>query len=139
MALISLEDLDGLDDDITDSPEPIDVEDEEERERLLNHWQAVASTHQVSVPPEMTGPIQEITRNSQQREPLPFISVSRHELGGGGAVRGAGVSGGSLGVCDASREAVRTKHLVGLHEADAFHLQGEFTRTLLGHDRPGGQ
>lgn len=51
MALISLEDLDGLDDeqlddDITDNPEPMDGDD-----RLLTHWQAVASTHQVSVPP----------------------------------------------------------------------------------------
>ncbi|XP_028262627.1 heme-binding protein soul4 [Parambassis ranga] len=81
MALISLEDLEGLDDeqlddDITDNPEPMD---EDERDRLLAHWQAVASTHQVSVPPEMTGPIQEMTRNSQQREPLPFASISRHE------------------------------------------------------------
>ncbi|XP_038570653.1 heme-binding protein soul4 [Micropterus salmoides] len=79
MALISLEDLDGLDDeqlddDITDNPEPMDGDD-----RLLTHWQAVASTHQVSVPPEMTGPIQEMTRNSQQREPLPFVPVSCHE------------------------------------------------------------
>lgn len=51
MALISLEDLEGLDDeqlddDITDNPEPMDGDD-----RLLSHWQAVASTHQVSVPP----------------------------------------------------------------------------------------
>lgn len=81
MALISLDDLEGLDeeqldDDITDAPQPMD---EEERGRLLSHWQAVASTHQVSVPAEMTGPIQEMTRNSQQREPLPFVLVSRHE------------------------------------------------------------
>ncbi|KAM9363228.1 heme-binding protein soul4 [Symphorus nematophorus] len=79
MALISLEDLDGLDDeqlddDITDNPEPMDEDD-----RLLSHWQAVASTHQVSVPPEMSGPIQEMTRNNQQREPLPFAPVSCHE------------------------------------------------------------
>lgn len=59
MALISLEDLEGLDDeqlddDITDNPEPMD---EDERDRLLAHWQAVASTHQVSVPPgEWVGP-----------------------------------------------------------------------------------
>lgn len=51
MALISLEDLEGLDDDqleeedITDNPEPVDRDD-----RLLSHWQAVASTHQVTVP-----------------------------------------------------------------------------------------
>ncbi|XP_071754890.1 heme-binding protein soul4 [Centroberyx gerrardi] len=81
MALISLEDLDGLDDeqlddDITDNPEPMD---EVERENLLAHWQAVASTHRVSVPPEMTGPIQEMTRARQQREPVPFAPISRHE------------------------------------------------------------
>lgn len=106
MALISLEDLEGLDDeqlddDISDAPEPMA---EEEQDRLLSHWQAVASTHQVSVPagegsglhaaapirtqcfslfwyrvPEMTGPIQEMTRNSQQTEPLPFSVLSRHE------------------------------------------------------------
>lgn len=50
MALISLEDLEGLDDenldnDISDNPEPMDGDDQ-----LLSHWQAVASTHQVSVP-----------------------------------------------------------------------------------------
>ncbi|KAM4750483.1 heme-binding protein soul4 [Anableps anableps] len=81
MALISLDDLEGLDDeqlddDITDNSEPMD---DEERDRLLSHWRAVASTHQVSVPAEMTGPIQEMTRNSQQREPLPFVLISRHE------------------------------------------------------------
>uniref|UniRef100_A0A8C2Z9V8 Heme-binding protein soul4 n=1 Tax=Cyclopterus lumpus TaxID=8103 RepID=A0A8C2Z9V8_CYCLU len=81
MALISLEDLDRLDDDqleddITDNPEPMD---EEDRDRLLTHWQAVASTHHVSVPPDMTVPIQEMTRNQQQREPLPFTPVSSHE------------------------------------------------------------
>lgn len=53
MALISLEDLDGLDDeqlddDISDAPEPMN---EQDAGRLLAHWQAVASTHQVSVPP----------------------------------------------------------------------------------------
>lgn len=56
MALISLEDLEGLDEeqleeeqldqDITDNPEPTGGDDQ-----LLQHWQAVASTHQVSVPP----------------------------------------------------------------------------------------
>ncbi|XP_071328376.1 heme-binding protein soul4 isoform X1 [Trachinotus anak] len=81
MALISLEDLDGLDDeqldnDITDNPEPMD---EDDRDRLLAHWQAVASTHQVSVPPDMTGPIQEMTRNNQQREPLPFALIAHYE------------------------------------------------------------
>lgn len=50
MALISLEDLEGLDeeqlDDAADNPEPTGGDDQ-----LLSHWRAVASTHQVSVPP----------------------------------------------------------------------------------------
>lgn len=79
MALISLEDLEGLDeeqleDDITDNPEPMDEDDQ-----LLTRWQTIASTHQVSVPAEMRGPIQEMTRNNQQREPVPFTPVSCHE------------------------------------------------------------
>ncbi|KAJ8377596.1 hypothetical protein AAFF_G00255540, partial [Aldrovandia affinis] len=64
------------DDDFTDNPEPMD---EEEQERLYSHWQAVASTHQVSVPREMTGPIQEMTRQNQQQEAVPFATVSQHE------------------------------------------------------------
>ncbi|KAK5873284.1 hypothetical protein PBY51_018336 [Eleginops maclovinus] len=81
MALISLEDLEGLDDeqlddDITEEPQPMG---EEEEDRLLSHWQAVASNHQVAVPAEMMGPIQEMTRNSQQREPLPFSPICCHE------------------------------------------------------------
>ncbi|XP_035263291.1 heme-binding protein soul4 [Anguilla anguilla] len=80
MALISIEDLAGLDDeqlddDITDNPEPMD---EEEEERLYAHWQSVASTHQVSVPTEMRGPIQEMTRQNQQQERVPFTTVSEH-------------------------------------------------------------
>lgn len=52
MALISIEDLDGLDDeqlddDITDSSEPMD---DEEQDRMYAHWQAVGRTHHVSVP-----------------------------------------------------------------------------------------
>ncbi|XP_056136237.1 heme-binding protein soul4 [Lampris incognitus] len=81
MALISLEDLDGLedeqlDDEITDNPEPME---EVEGERLFNHWQAVASTHQVSVPQEMTGPIQEMTRRNHQREQIHSVLINRHE------------------------------------------------------------
>ncbi|KAK6300242.1 hypothetical protein J4Q44_G00283400 [Coregonus suidteri] len=46
-----------LDDDITDNPEPME---DDEQQRLYTHWQAIASTHQVSIPREMTGPIQEL-------------------------------------------------------------------------------
>lgn len=59
MALISIEDLEGLDDeqlddDVTDSSEPMD---DEEQDRMYAHWQAVGRTHQVSVPrgTELTG------------------------------------------------------------------------------------
>ncbi|XP_078805537.1 heme-binding protein soul4 isoform X2 [Oryzias latipes] len=81
MALISLEDLEALDeeelnDDITNHPEPMD---EEDSERLLAQWRAVASTHHVAVPPEMSGPIQEMTRNNQQREELSYDVISRRE------------------------------------------------------------
>ncbi|XP_054635706.1 heme-binding protein soul4 isoform X1 [Dunckerocampus dactyliophorus] len=79
--MISLEDLEGLeeeeqDSNITDNPEPMG---EDDSDRLLSHWQAVASTHQVSVPTEMMGPIQEMTRNNQQREPVPFVAISCQE------------------------------------------------------------
>ncbi|KAK7930318.1 hypothetical protein WMY93_006713 [Mugilogobius chulae] len=80
MALISLDDLDGLDDDITDDTSSDDVTEEQPmgEDRLLSHWQRVGSTHQVSVPQEMTGPIHEMTRNSQQRETLPYAHISSH-------------------------------------------------------------
>ncbi|KAK7127206.1 hypothetical protein R3I94_018402 [Phoxinus phoxinus] len=83
MALISIEDLDGLDDeqvddDITDSSEPMD---DEEQDRMYAHWQAVGRTHHVSVPREMRGPIEEMTRRNQtsEREQVPFVTVSKHE------------------------------------------------------------
>ncbi|XP_052446812.1 heme-binding protein soul4 [Carassius gibelio] len=83
MALISIEDLAGLDDEqvddeIPDSTEPMD---EEEQERMYAHWQAVGRTHHVSVPREMRGPIEEMTRRNQssEREPVPSVTVSRHE------------------------------------------------------------
>ncbi|KAM9819858.1 heme-binding protein soul4 isoform X1 [Syngnathus typhle] len=82
MALISLEDLEGLgedeqlDEDITDNPEPMG---EEQSDRLLTHWRAVASTHQVTVPTEMRGPIHEMARHNQQREPVPFVPISCQE------------------------------------------------------------
>lgn len=53
MARITFEDLAAMDDELLDenvaedNPEPMN---EEEEERLLAHWQAVASTHHVVVP-----------------------------------------------------------------------------------------
>ncbi|XP_061627046.1 heme-binding protein soul4 [Phyllopteryx taeniolatus] len=82
MALISLEDLEGLDEDeqldndAADNSEPMG---DERSDRLLAHWREVASTHQVAVPTEMMGPIHEMTSNNQQREPVPFVLISRQE------------------------------------------------------------
>ncbi|XP_028676078.1 heme-binding protein soul4 [Erpetoichthys calabaricus] len=78
MSRITFEDLEALDDDdfTEDNSEPMD---EEEQDRLFSHWQSVASTHQVSIPAEMAGPIQQMTRQSNAREPVPFATLSRHE------------------------------------------------------------
>ncbi|XP_039594782.1 heme-binding protein soul4 [Polypterus senegalus] len=78
MARITFEDLEALDDDdfTEDNSEPMD---EEEQDRLFSHWQSVASTHQVSIPPEMAAPIQQMARQSNAREPVPFVTLSRHE------------------------------------------------------------
>uniref|UniRef100_A0A8C1BM44 Heme-binding protein soul4 n=1 Tax=Cyprinus carpio carpio TaxID=630221 RepID=A0A8C1BM44_CYPCA len=63
MALISIEDLAGLDDDITDSSEPMD---DEEQDRMY-----------------MRGPTEEMTRGNQtsQRQQVPFVTIFRHEKG----------------------------------------------------------
>lgn len=68
-----------LDDDITDSSVPVDDEDQDNR--LLAHWQAVGRAHQVSVPREMTAPIAEMTRRNQEteREQVPYAVISRRE------------------------------------------------------------
>jgi hypothetical protein len=52
MALISLEDLDGLDDEqiAEETADGSEAREEMESQRLLNHWQAVGRTHHVSVP-----------------------------------------------------------------------------------------
>ncbi|KAI5626509.1 heme-binding protein soul4 [Silurus asotus] len=82
MALISIEDLAELDDEqledeVTENSQAVD--DDEEEQRLLAHWQAVGRTHQVSVPREMTGPIMEMTRRNQQMEAVPFVTIATHE------------------------------------------------------------
>ncbi|XP_057699728.1 heme-binding protein soul4 [Corythoichthys intestinalis] len=81
MALISLEDLEGLDEDedIADVDAEAQPMGEEQSDNLLAHWRAVGRTHHVSVPAEMRGPIHEMTRNNQQREPVPFAPLSRQE------------------------------------------------------------
>ncbi|NWT06669.1 HEBP1 protein, partial [Mionectes macconnelli] len=46
--------------------------------RLFAHWEAVASTHRVSLPRDMAGPIAQMARHSQAREPVPYVSLSQH-------------------------------------------------------------
>ncbi|NXF40994.1 HEBP1 protein, partial [Nyctibius bracteatus] len=47
--------------------------------RLFAHWEAVASTHRVSLPRDMAGPIVQMTRHNQAREPVPYVTLSQHE------------------------------------------------------------
>ncbi|XP_010576130.1 PREDICTED: heme-binding protein 1-like [Haliaeetus leucocephalus] len=80
MARITLEDLDGLGEEAAaggDGEE--EEEDEQERGRLFAHWEAVASTHRVSLPRDMAGPIVQMTRHNQAREPVPYVTLSQHE------------------------------------------------------------
>ncbi|XP_074845373.1 heme-binding protein 1-like isoform X2 [Carettochelys insculpta] len=77
MARITLEDLNGLDDEpLDEDEEPMDGE---EQNRLFSHWEAVASTHQVSLPREMVGPIVQMTQHRQVREPVPYVTLLQHE------------------------------------------------------------
>ncbi|NWW38283.1 HEBP1 protein, partial [Panurus biarmicus] len=46
--------------------------------RLFAHWEAVASTHRVSLPRDMAGPIAQMARHRQAREPVPYVSLSQH-------------------------------------------------------------
>ncbi|XP_068531567.1 heme-binding protein 1-like [Anas acuta] len=84
MARIRLEDLDGLGEEEEEEGdeggggEAEEEEDEEERGRLFAHWEVVASTHRVSLPPDMAGPIVQMNRHSQAREPVPHVALSRH-------------------------------------------------------------
>ncbi|KAM9239909.1 heme-binding protein 1-like [Leptosomus discolor] len=83
MARITLEDLDGLGEEGAagggEGGGEDDDDDEEERDRLFAHWEAVASTHRVSLPRDMTGPIVQMTRHNQAREPVPYVTLGRHE------------------------------------------------------------
>ncbi|XP_074720200.1 heme-binding protein 1-like [Strix uralensis] len=60
-----------------------DGEEEEaeaaERGRLFARWEAVASTHRVSLPRDMAGPIFQMTRNNQAREAVPYVTLSQPE------------------------------------------------------------
>uniref|UniRef100_A0A3B3R5H8 Heme-binding protein soul3 n=1 Tax=Paramormyrops kingsleyae TaxID=1676925 RepID=A0A3B3R5H8_9TELE len=56
--------------------------EEEDQERLLHYWQDVARGHQVEVPRDMAGPIQQLTTNNdgtQDRQPVPSTLIIRKE------------------------------------------------------------
>ncbi|XP_020652584.3 heme-binding protein 1 [Pogona vitticeps] len=77
MARITLEELNEMSDEVLDEEEG--PTDGEEQNRLFAHWETVASTHQVSLPQEMAGPIVQMTRHNQTREPVPYATLSQHE------------------------------------------------------------
>ncbi|XP_078398906.1 heme-binding protein soul4 isoform X2 [Cetorhinus maximus] len=76
MSRITLEDLNALEDDVAeDIPEHME-EDNDEEEQLFVHWQSIANAHQVELPREMTGPIQQLSRNNQARENVPYQPIT---------------------------------------------------------------
>ncbi|XP_041044276.1 heme-binding protein soul4 isoform X2 [Carcharodon carcharias] len=79
MSRITLEDLNALEDDVAeDIPEHME-EDNDEEEQLFAHWQSIANAHQVELPRELTGPIQQLSRNNQARENVPYQPITCHE------------------------------------------------------------
>nr|XP_025974298.1 heme-binding protein 1-like [Dromaius novaehollandiae] len=79
MARITLEDLDGLgeEEEAEEEEEEGDEEGEGARSQLFAHWEAVASTHRVSLPRDMAGPIAQMTRHGRLREPVPYVTLAR--------------------------------------------------------------
>ncbi|XP_067470119.1 heme-binding protein soul3 [Thunnus thynnus] len=85
--MITLEDLESFSEDqLSDSGNGSLEEEgetmEEDDDRLLHYWQDAARGHQVEVPQEMSGPIQQLTSNNQgrsNREPIPFTLLLRKE------------------------------------------------------------
>ncbi|XP_005534090.1 PREDICTED: heme-binding protein 1-like [Pseudopodoces humilis] len=80
MARITLEDLEQLGDEpaAADGDGSDNENDQEGEARLFAHWEAVASTHRVSLPRDMSGPIAQMARHRQAREPVPYVSLSQH-------------------------------------------------------------
>ncbi|XP_051880106.1 heme-binding protein soul4 isoform X3 [Pristis pectinata] len=75
--LIALEDV-PLDDVAEATPEPVE-EDHEQQEQRFAHWQRVANAHQVDLPRNMIGPIQQLSRNNQAQEVVPHQPIRCHE------------------------------------------------------------
>ncbi|XP_064020755.1 heme-binding protein 1-like [Pogoniulus pusillus] len=76
MARIGLGDLEALGEEPTAAGGE-DDDEERERARWFAHWEAVASTHRVSLPPDMAGPILQMTRHRQAPEPVPCATLSQ--------------------------------------------------------------
>nr|XP_056708890.1 heme-binding protein 1-like [Euleptes europaea] len=77
MARITLEELNEMDDeDLDEDEEPMD---REQQNRLFSHWEAIASTHQVTLPQDMAGPIVQMTQHNQTQESVPYTTLSQLE------------------------------------------------------------
>ncbi|XP_019412147.1 PREDICTED: heme-binding protein 2-like [Crocodylus porosus] len=83
-ALLTLEDLERLDEEGDSSSTADGPENDMEQDRLLHYWQSVGRGHRVDVPHDMAEPIQQLTRNNhpQQREHVPFTLIQRKEKHG---------------------------------------------------------
>ncbi|KAF7658735.1 hypothetical protein LDENG_00008660 [Lucifuga dentata] len=87
--MITLEDLESFTEDpLSDSgngsleEEGETMEEDENSDRLLHYWQDAARGHQVEVPQDMAGPIQQLTSNNHgcsEREQVPFTLLARKE------------------------------------------------------------
>ncbi|XP_023684234.1 heme-binding protein soul3 [Paramormyrops kingsleyae] len=85
--MITLEDLESFSEDQQSDSGNGSLEEgetmaDDEQERLLHYWQDVARGHQVEVPRDMAGPIQQLTTNNdgtQDRQPVPSTLIIRKE------------------------------------------------------------
>ncbi|KAM7061527.1 heme-binding protein 1-like [Acridotheres tristis] len=78
MARITLEDLERLGEEPAAADRDGGDSEDDQEARLFAHWEAVASTHRVSLPRDMAGPIAQMVRHSQAREPVPYVFLSQH-------------------------------------------------------------
>lgn len=80
MSLITLEDLNQLDDELMEDAGPQEQQQEGlAQSQLFSHWEVVATAHRVSLPPDIAGPISEMSSQSHMREPIPFVPLPHDE------------------------------------------------------------
>ncbi|XP_078503397.1 heme-binding protein 1-like isoform X2 [Lissotriton helveticus] len=79
MSLITLEDLNQLEDELMEDDGTQEQQQDNLAQSQFSHWEAVATAHRVSLPPDIAGPISEMSRQSHMREPIPFVPLSYHE------------------------------------------------------------